>query len=130
MLERVETSLKNNVQIRLPKEEVGRLAGNKKVRYHVWIEDVDDQLMKELVDAGQEKLVLGKEGTGVSCPLAEANSVVMRDRIGLTWRQPQLKRLLVALGRTRRNTVTYKTLSYFGPPGSRFSFLSPNSGKE
>ena len=133
VLEWVETSSKNNVQIRHPKEEVGRLAGNKKVRYHVWIEDVDDhdrELMKELVDAGQEKLVLGKEGTGASCPLAEANSVVMRDRIGLTWRQPQLKRLLVALGRTRRNTVTYKTLSYFGPSGLRFPFLSPNSGKE
>lgn len=42
VLEWVETALKNNVQIRHPKEEVGRLAGNKKVRYHVWIEDVDD----------------------------------------------------------------------------------------
>lgn len=52
MLEWVETALKNNVQIRHPKDEV---AGHKKVRYHVWIEDVDDHdfgLMEELVDAG------------------------------------------------------------------------------
>ena len=33
VLEWVETALKNNVQIRHPKEEVGRLAGNKKLRY-------------------------------------------------------------------------------------------------
>ena len=57
----METALKNNVQIRHPKEEVGRLAGNRKVRYHVWIEEVDDHdrgPMKELVDAGQERLAL------------------------------------------------------------------------
>ncbi len=55
VLEWVETALKNNVQIRHPKEEVDRLAGHKKVRYHVWIEDVDDHdpgPMEELVDAG------------------------------------------------------------------------------
>ncbi len=34
-----------------------------------------------------------KGGTGVSFPLAKANSVVLRGGIGLTWRQPQLKRL-------------------------------------
>lgn len=45
MLEWVETALKNNVQIRHPKEEVGRPAGNKKARYHVWIEDVNDRLI-------------------------------------------------------------------------------------
>ncbi|KAI4158586.1 MAG: hypothetical protein LQ342_007284 [Letrouitia transgressa] len=63
VLEGVETALENNVQIRHPKEEVGRLAGNEKVRYHMWIEDVDDHdcgPMEELVDAGQEKLALGK----------------------------------------------------------------------
>ena len=42
VLEWVETALKNNVQFRHPKEEVGRPAGNKKARYHVWIEDVND----------------------------------------------------------------------------------------
>lgn len=55
VLEWVETALKNNFQIRHPKEEVDRLAGHKKVRYHVWIEDVDDHdpgPMGELVDAG------------------------------------------------------------------------------
>ncbi|MCJ1459290.1 Dicer-like protein 2 [Mycoblastus sanguinarius] len=55
VLEWVETALKNNVQIRHPKEEVDRLAGHKKVRYHVCIEDVDDHdpgPMEELVDAG------------------------------------------------------------------------------
>ena len=59
VLEWVETALKNKVHIRHPKDEVGRLAGNKKLRYHVWIEDVDDHdhgPMEELVDAGQEKL--------------------------------------------------------------------------
>ena len=63
VLEWVETALKNNVQIRHPKEEVGRLAGNEKVRYHVWIRDVDDydaRPTEGLVDAGQEKLALGK----------------------------------------------------------------------
>ena len=53
-LEWVETALKNSVQIRHPKEEVDRLAGHKKVRYHVWIGDVDDHgpgSMEELVDA-------------------------------------------------------------------------------
>ena len=63
VLEWVDTALKNNVQIRHPKEEVGRLAGNQKVRYHVWIGDVDDyndRPMEGLVDAGQEKLALGK----------------------------------------------------------------------
>ncbi|KAL8746088.1 MAG: hypothetical protein Q9190_001845 [Brigantiaea leucoxantha] len=63
VLEWMETALKNNVQIRHPKEEVGRLAGNEKERYHVWIEDADDHdrgPMEELVDAGQEKLALGK----------------------------------------------------------------------
>lgn len=34
-----------------------------------------------------------KGGTGVSFPLAKANSVVLRGGIGLTWRKPQLKRL-------------------------------------
>ena len=34
-----------------------------------------------------------KGGTDVSFPLAKANSVVLRGGIGLTWRQPQLKRL-------------------------------------
>lgn len=55
VLEWVETALKNNVPIRHPKEEVDRRDGHKKVRYHVWIEDVDDHdfgLMEELVDAG------------------------------------------------------------------------------
>ena len=55
--------MKNNVQIRHPKKEVRRLAGNKKVRYHVWIEDVDEPdrgPMEEVVDAGQETLALGK----------------------------------------------------------------------
>lgn len=49
------TALKNNVQIRHPKEEVDRLAEHKKVRYHVWIEDTDDHdpgPMEEFVDAG------------------------------------------------------------------------------
>jgi len=57
VLEWVETALKNNVQIRHPKEEVGRLAGNKISR-----EDrgCDRAPMEELVDAGQEKLALGK----------------------------------------------------------------------
>ena len=57
----VETALKKEVQIRHPKEEVGRLAGNEKVRYRVWIEQ-DDCIAGssgELVNAGEEKLDLG-----------------------------------------------------------------------
>lgn len=62
VLDWVETALKNNVQIRHPKEVVGHLAGTGKVRYLVWIGDGDDydaRPMEELVDAGQEKLTLG-----------------------------------------------------------------------
>jgi len=57
----VETALKKEVQIQHPKEEVGRLARNEKVRYRVWIEldDCTAGLIGELVNAGEEKLDLG-----------------------------------------------------------------------
>lgn len=61
IMEWVETALKKEVQIRHPKEEVGRLARNEKVRYRVWIE-LDDCIagsIGELVNAGEEKLDLG-----------------------------------------------------------------------
>ena len=57
----VETALKKEVQIRHPKEEVGGLAMNEKVRYRVWIEH-DDCIAGSsggLVNAGKEKLDLG-----------------------------------------------------------------------
>ena len=57
----VETALKKEVQIRHPKEEVGGLAMNEKVRYRVWIEH-DDSITGssgELVNAVEEKLDLG-----------------------------------------------------------------------
>ncbi len=50
-----EIERSSTIQIRHLKKEVDRLAGNKKVRYYVWIEDVDDHdpgPMKQLVDAG------------------------------------------------------------------------------
>ena len=96
VLEWVETALENNIQIRYPKEEVDRLAGYKKVRYHGWIEDIDDYdpgPIEELVDAVRRGLPWEKGGIGIRFPLAKANSVVLRGGIGLTWRQPQLKRL-------------------------------------
>ena len=58
----VETALNNDVLVRHPKEEVGILAVNEKVRYQVWIED-DDCIADsrgESVDADKEKFDLDK----------------------------------------------------------------------
>jgi len=59
----VETALKREARIWHPKEELGVLARNEKVRYRVWIEKVDDCIagpVEELVNAGEENLVFGK----------------------------------------------------------------------
>ena len=55
----VETALKNEIPILHPKEEVGILAVNEKVRYQVWIEH-DDNIagsVGELLNADKEKLL-------------------------------------------------------------------------
>jgi len=57
------TALKREARIWHPKEELGVLARNEKVRYRVWIEKVDDCIavpVEELVNAGEEYLVFGK----------------------------------------------------------------------
>lgn len=56
-------ALKREARIWHPKEELGVLARNEKVRYRVWIEKVDDCIaipVEELVNAGEENLVFGK----------------------------------------------------------------------
>ena len=59
----VETALERGARIWHPKEELGILAGNERVRYRVGIDKVDDCIavpVEELVDAGEERLVLEK----------------------------------------------------------------------
>lgn len=59
----VETTLKREARIWHPKEELGVLARNEKVKYQVFIEKADDYiavLIGELVNAGEENLTFGK----------------------------------------------------------------------
>ena len=55
----VETALKNEIPIQHPKEEVGILAVNEKVRYQVWIEhdDCSPGSIGELINADKETLL-------------------------------------------------------------------------
>lgn len=56
----VETALKGEARIWHPKEELGVLARNEKVRYQVWIQKVDDciaVLIGKLVNVVEEHLV-------------------------------------------------------------------------
>lgn len=80
----VETALKKEIEVRHPKEDVGGLARNEKVRIRVWIEPYDcvHRSMGVLVNAGEEKLDLGTGGTGVSFSLGKERSVVFRSGIG------------------------------------------------
>lgn len=57
----VDTALKKDVQIRHPKEEVGRIARSERVRYRIWIENDDDIAGSsgESVNADGEMLNLG-----------------------------------------------------------------------
>ena len=65
ILDWVETALRREVRILHPKEELGVVAGNEKVRYQVWIEKAEDCLtvpVEELVvnASEEESLVFGK----------------------------------------------------------------------
>ena len=59
----LETALKRDIQIWHPKEKLGWVARNKKVKYRVWTEERDKTTavsVLDLVDASEEKIVLGK----------------------------------------------------------------------
>lgn len=79
----VETALKKEVQIRHPKEEVGGLAINKKIRYRVWIEHDDyiANLNRGLINAGKEKLDLRNGRYRCKLSLANERFIICRGGI-------------------------------------------------